>query len=206
MNALEKLVPKDLEQHLMLNFARFKNFEEMEKEVVNYMEAKTGNKMVLSTNFSKASGGSSSGAVPMDVDSLAQLVSGNIASLAKTKGDGGKIGKGKGKSGKFDGNCDLCGKYGHRRRDCWMKPGKGSGKPKGGKGDQGEKFAGKCNHCGKVGHKKADCWSLKGKAKGDGKGGKSSGKTANSVEATPRRPCRSNGERAGSMHYHDSYT
>ena len=135
MNALEKLVPKDLEQHLMLNFARFKNFEEMEKEVVNYMEAKTGNKMVLSTNFSKASGGSSSGAVPMDVDSLAQLVSGNIASLAKTKGDGGKVGKGKGKNGKFDGNCDLCGKYGHRRRDCWMKPGKGSGKPKGGKGD-----------------------------------------------------------------------
>ena len=54
MNALEKLVPKELEQHLLLKLARFKTFEEMEKEVVNYMEAKTGNRMVISTNFAKS--------------------------------------------------------------------------------------------------------------------------------------------------------
>ena len=44
---------------------------DMEKEVVNYMEAKTGNKMVISSNFSKAP---SSGVVPMDVDSLMKVV------------------------------------------------------------------------------------------------------------------------------------
>ena len=74
MNALEKPVPKELEQHLLLNFVRFKNFEDMEREVVNYMEAKTGNKMVISLNFSKAPSGS--GVVPMDVDSLMKVVSG----------------------------------------------------------------------------------------------------------------------------------
>eukprot|EP00913_Durusdinium_trenchii_P003035 g2806.t1 len=33
MNALEKLVPKDLETHLMLNYICFKTFEEMEREI-----------------------------------------------------------------------------------------------------------------------------------------------------------------------------
>ena len=35
MNALEKLVPKELETHLMLNYARFKTFEEIEQEVIS---------------------------------------------------------------------------------------------------------------------------------------------------------------------------
>lgn len=120
MNALEKPVPKELEQHLLLNFVRFKNFEDMEREVVNYMEAKTGNKMVISLNFSKAPSGS--GVVPMDVDSLMKVVSGSISSLTKTKGDGKGKGSGGGKpSPKLHGNCDKCGKYGHRKKDCWSK-------------------------------------------------------------------------------------
>ena len=53
VNAMDRLVPKELEQHLLLNFARFKTFEEMEKEAVNFMEAKTGTRMVVSTNFFK---------------------------------------------------------------------------------------------------------------------------------------------------------
>ena len=61
MNALEKLVPKELEQHLMLNYTRFKNFEEMEAEVITYIEAKTGSKLVLSSNFAKPTSSSSSG-------------------------------------------------------------------------------------------------------------------------------------------------
>ena len=50
---------------------------------------------------------------------------------------GGKGGKGGG--GKFEGNCNHCGKWGHRLRDCWEKDkemqqkGKGKGK-EGGKG------------------------------------------------------------------------
>eukprot|EP00435_Cladocopium_sp_Y103_P070140 s53_g34.t1 len=128
MNSLEKLVPRDLEQHLLLNYARFKTFEEMELEVVNFIEAKTGNRMNISTNFAKSS---SSGVIPMDVDSLVRVVQGSISSLAQTKGGGKKGSGGSNKiSPKFEGNCDLCGKYGHRRRDCWSKPasgGKGGG-------------------------------------------------------------------------------
>ena len=119
MNALEKLVPKELEQHLMLNYNRFKNFDEIEAEVITYIEAKTGSKMVLSSNFSKPS---SSGPTPMDVDSLVRAVSGSISALSKGKGDK----KGDNKI-KFEGTCDQCGKYGHRKRDCWSKPGGGKG-------------------------------------------------------------------------------
>ena len=109
MNALEKLVPKELETHLTLNYVRFKTFDEMEKEVINFMEAKTGSR----TNFSKLTG-ASSGPVPMDVDSLMKAVLGNVASLVAK---GGKHdGKGN-NANKFDGTCDNCGKYGHRKRD-----------------------------------------------------------------------------------------
>ena len=99
MNALEKLVPKELEQHLMLNYTRFRTFEDMEMEVINYIEAKTGSKMVLSSNFSKPSSSSTGGPVPMDVDSLVKAVSGSISALSKGKGEK----KGENKI-KFDGN------------------------------------------------------------------------------------------------------
>ena len=208
MNSLEKLVPKELENHLLLNHARFRNFEEMEQEVVNYMEAKTGNRMQISTNFSKPSGGTSSGAVPMDVDSLVKVVSNSINSLSKGKG-GGKAGNTPNKmTPKFDGTCDNCGKYGHRKKDCWSRPsgGKGSG---GGassrsassspnKKDGNYKFAGKCNHCGKVGHKKAECRALHGKGTGGNKGNSGNNpakqSNANSLESHPEpEPASANG-------------
>eukprot|EP00435_Cladocopium_sp_Y103_P068786 s76_g32.t1 len=190
MNSLEKLVPKDLEQHLLLNHTRFKTFEEMEVEVVSYIEVKTGNRLNISTNFAKSSG--SSGVVPMDVDSLVRAVQGSISSLAQTKGGGKKGSGGSNKiSQKFDGNCDLCGKYGHRRKDCWSKSssgGKGGGTASrsGSSSPKKEiKFAGKCNHCGKPGHKKADCWSLNGKGKSGGKGKDQKAKAASSLESHP---------------------
>ena len=87
--------------------------------------------------------------VPMDVDALHR------------EGGKGKKGKGKGKSkgdrnkhdgkskGKqsvkqrhFDGYCNQCGEYGHKKPDC-------AGKSK--------FFNGTCNKCGAHGHKKADC-------------------------------------------------
>ena len=106
--------------HLLLNFSRLKNFEEMEAEVVTFTEAKIGSKMAVSSNFSKNTGG---GEVPMDVDSLVKAVSGNLASLE------GKGGKGGGKGGaRFEGTCDNCGKKGHRHKDCWTKPTTGGGK------------------------------------------------------------------------------
>ena len=112
MNSLERLVPKELETHLMLNYTRFRTFDDMEKEVVNYMEAKTGNKLALSSNFSKAQ---SSEVTPMEIDSLVRAVSGTISSLV-----GGK-GKGSNKIPEFDGKCDNCGKTGHKKKDCWPK-------------------------------------------------------------------------------------
>lgn len=121
----------------------------------------------------------------MDIDSLIKVVSGSLSSLAHTKGDGkGKDGKSHNKmTPKFDGKCDNCGKYGHRKRDCWSK---GSS---GGKGTSTsrttstspskEKFTGKCNHCGKSGRKKADCWLLNASGKGKGTKGNSKGKSKN---------------------------
>ena len=47
-------MPKEVEQHLLLKLVRFKTLEDLGKEVVNYMEAKTGNRMVISTNFAKS--------------------------------------------------------------------------------------------------------------------------------------------------------
>ena len=54
MNALEKLVPKELETHLLLNHTRLRSFDDMEREVVNFMEVKTGSRMTLSANFAKS--------------------------------------------------------------------------------------------------------------------------------------------------------
>lgn len=191
MNSLEKLVPKDLEQHLLLNYARFKTFEEMELEVVNFIEAKTGNRLNISTNFAKSGGGTSS-AIPMDVDSLVRVVQGSINSLAQTKGGGKNKSGGSNKiNQRFDGTCNNCGKVGHKSRDCWSKPasgGKGSTttsrsastSPK-----KEVKFAGKCNNCGKVGHKKADCWAPGGKGKGSGKGKDQKAKATSSLESHP---------------------
>ena len=106
----------------------------------------------------------------MDVDSLVKLVRGNIAFLAKTKGDGRGKGKGGKPSAKFEGTCDLCGKYGHKRKDCRSKDksgGKGTSSSRSASTTpQKEKFTGKCNHCGKAGHKKAEWWVITGKGKG----------------------------------------
>ena len=204
MNSLEKLVPKELENHLLLNHSRFRNFEEMEREVVNYMEAKTGNRMQISTNFSKPSGGTSTGPTPMDIDSLVRAVS-NINSLTGKGKGAGKAASGSNKMAqRFDGTCNNCGKPGHRSRDCWSRPtgGKGSGgttsrsaSSSPNKKDN-NKFTGKCNHCGKVGHKKAECWSLTGKGKGGNKGNNHSPSknNANSLESHPEpEPASANG-------------
>ena len=50
----------------------------------------------------------------------------------------------------FKGECNICGKYGHKQNKCPKK--KKSEEQKGNK-----KFTGKFNHCGKVEHKAANC-------------------------------------------------
>ena len=65
--------------------------------------------------------------------------------------------------------CNLCGKTGHKKDECWFKDSRGykgkdtRGKSKGKDGktlQQQQQFQGKCSHCGKWGHKKADCRSV----------------------------------------------
>ena len=71
-------------------------------------------------------------------------------------------GKGKGK-GQFQGNCNRCGKWGHRAADCWKGKGKGKGPNGNSKGyeNKGNKGKGKgkdvCNNCGKSGHWAREC-------------------------------------------------
>ena len=87
--------------------------------------------------------------VPMDVDALHREggKGKNGKGKGKFKGDRNKHdGKGKGKQPvrqrHFDGNCNQCGAYGHKKSDY-------SGKSK--------FFNGTCNKCGAHGHKKSDC-------------------------------------------------
>ena len=42
----------------------------------------------------------------------------------------------------FNGNCNICGKQGHKASECC------------------EKHKIKCEHCGRTGHKKEFCWKL----------------------------------------------
>ena len=79
------------------------------------LEAKTGNKMVISSNFSKA---------PLEWCRWMWTASWRWWEhfFLGQNGDGKGKGSGGGKSSpKFDGNGDNCGKYGHRKKDCWSK-------------------------------------------------------------------------------------
>ena len=95
-----------------------------------------------------------------------------VDALAKTKG-GKKGDKGAGKGGKaekFDGNCDWCGKHGHKQKDCWVKA---AGRPKVPKSQRGPdkkpKGGGKGDAAkGKKGAASLDEWPGDGYPSGDG--------------------------------------
>ncbi|KAG7357828.1 zinc knuckle domain containing protein [Nitzschia inconspicua] len=67
---------------------------------------------------------------------------------------------------KFSGNCNYCGKQGHKSAQCFKK--QQAEKSKDNKSGNGNgKFQGTCHHCGKKGHKKNDCFKLKNESKKD---------------------------------------
>ena len=133
-SAVEAMVPESLERHLQLNAMRLKRYEDVRMEVYSYFEACTGKVARPSVREQVRDEQQST---PMDVDSL---MKGKSKGKGRGKGDGkhGKgTGKGKGTGSKFDGNCNFCGKYGHRASECWSKQSQdksGKGQEKGGKG------------------------------------------------------------------------
>ena len=154
-SALEALVPEDVENHLQMNANRLKKYSDMRAEVVTFYEARTGKKVRV-TLQERMKSASSGGPAPMDVDSL-QTGSGGRDPKGGPRGKGDKGGKGdnggkgKGKGGgkgkdvppppkPFEGYCDNCGKWGHKKADCWGKPRdtrRPKGDPKGGRGGRG---------------------------------------------------------------------
>ena len=81
---------------------------------------------------------------------------------------------------KFQGKCDLCGKFGHKKADCWAggaskgygKGNKGTGKGNKGKGagkgkgkGKGKANDDKCRRCGKAGHYAKECRASEAAAK-----------------------------------------
>ena len=170
MNSLEQLVPKEIQDHLLLNQSRLKTFMAYETEIRTYIEAKHGGAVKITTDFSKDDGGVQA----MDVGSL------NVFELASMmKGGKGSSKGGKGFTSSYNQKkpCYNCGKDGHLAKDC-RSPNKGKGKGAG--GQQSSKIGdGKgCFNCG-GNHLKKDCRKPGGGAhdpSGGSKGGKGKGK------------------------------
>ena len=102
MVCIQKVCPKTLRDHLAVQASSIDSPEKQKVTIEKFLQANVHG----------------SGASPMDVDALAKAKGGK-------KGDKGG-GKG-GKPEKFDGDCDWCGKHGHKQKDCWAKA---AGKPK----------------------------------------------------------------------------
>ena len=130
INVIERLVPAELESHLVLNRDRFKTFESMLSEIQSYVEHATGNKIkVVNSQPYDAHG---RGDDPMDVGSFGKDAKGKGKGK---KGAGGKPGKGNATAEKR--TCHNCGRPGHLRADCWA-PGGPKHKGTGGKGNSNQ--------------------------------------------------------------------
>jgi len=64
----------------------------------------------------------------------------------------------------FKGNCNKCGKYGHKASDCRSNPNNNQ-QPRQGTNNK-QRFNGKCHNCGKWGHKASDCRNNNGNSGG----------------------------------------
>ena len=173
-SAVEAMVPEELERHLQLNGARLPKYADVRAEVLAFFEVRTGKQ--VKTGLREQMSHAKTTTVPMDLDTLVREKGkgkDKNAEKGKNKGKGKKGGtpnQGKGtgspsygsKEGKFDGYCDHCGKYGHKKRDCWSRPG------------------GEHHHHQNQGKKGAGAGKGKGKNKEKGKG-----ISANALEQDP---------------------
>ncbi|GKY91056.1 hypothetical protein MPSEU_000078400 [Mayamaea pseudoterrestris] len=58
----------------------------------------------------------------------------------------------------FTGNCNKCGKKGHKERDCRLKKNNNNNNNNRNNNNGGNRINGSCNNCGKPGHKAVDCF------------------------------------------------
>ena len=162
---IESLVPEELEKHLILNSNRLRTFEDARLEVVTYVEAKFGSRILDSIPSDTGSRGHSD---PMDVDAV------NSLSCCKGKGSSSP------REGFF-----MCGGA-HFQRDCNAR--KGTCKESSGKGKQSKSWSkseGKGEskeHKGKSKGTKGSEGSHKGKTSKNGLSGLENSKSETSSE------------------------
>ena len=145
---VETVVPQNVEHHLQMNKSRLTTYRQVRDEVALYVETRHS---ISIKERQSHHGGATQGDDPMEIGSLG----------AKGKGKGkpgkgptkGKKGGGKGKSptqqgkqqwsqqsphkqqaSQFQGYCDNCGKWGHKKAQCWSSGGGQANPKKGGKG------------------------------------------------------------------------
>ena len=171
MSAFEMLIPEDIENHLMLNRKRLNTYELQKEEVNMILETRIGAK-IKEPNLKKSIH-SKGNPDAMDVDAFGKGGKGKWgakpskpnftekSAKGNGKGNKGKGGKGKAQSSttRFEGTCDNCGKYGHKKADCWSK--------------QQNSNSSHANTAGVKGNGKKGAERDKGKGKGNYKGARS---------------------------------
>lgn len=138
---LRRLPEGPMRQHLILNSGRLTSWALMKDEAENLKRAQ------LAT---------SSGPSPMDIGVVEDV---NALQQGKGKGSNGFRKGGGAKGSAPDSPCLICGKMGHRKRDCWYneKNQQGSKANEKGKPHKSGKSVRKCWSCGENGHLAASC-------------------------------------------------
>ena len=156
ISSLEKLVPAKIKTHIETNGYRLHTYEEVLTEVQGMVELHVGSKIYDTKVTAKRDPNA------MDIDSLTKPGKGKGRGSGR---GGGGAGGGKGATAKFQGYCDFCWKWGHKKSECrsnpespnYVKPAAksqpGGGKAQASGGGRGSSSSG-------------------GKGKGDGKKGK----------------------------------
>jgi len=140
------IAPEHLRKHLEMNSSRFMDSDDMLEEIAGYIQSQPDANAMDIGWLGKGKDGKGKG-----WNDKGKGKGWNDKGKGKGyggKGFGGK-GAGKGDKGKnnnkpqFQGYCDLCQKWGHKKADCWVGKGKGKGDKGGGKYNGGKSWQGK---------------------------------------------------------------
>ena len=106
---VQTLCPSDLSTHLDMNITRLDSYDLLKREIERYCEQ-------VATR---------SGSAPMDISALSRPKGGKERKYprgGKPKGNQGTgSGPGAGSNVKFEGYCGRCGRWGHKKADCYSK-------------------------------------------------------------------------------------